>query len=311
MINYNTYELTRDAINSIIDHTQNLKYEIILIDNDSPDGSGEKLHLEFTDKIIFYQSQYNLGTSKAFNIGAKMASGKYVLWLNTDVILKENFILKLYDFMEENENCAICGGNILDFSGKPTHSIVHYTMDTKYMINSLNVFCRLYRKVFKKKLSYEYNYTGKPLSVMGIVGADMFIRKSVFEEVGFFDENIFMYCEETEFAYRVKKLTNYSIMSVPDAYIYHLEGASFNKSTVFSEKKYRLVFQGNCIYLNKHFGKEATLKYLKAAKKSYKKLEVLSALMFMKRRRLNYRGRYLIIKDYLTDFPGFMNKKVI
>ena len=90
MINYNTFDLTKDALNSIFENTKDLTYEIILVDNASPDGSGEKLKELFQDKIVYLQSGGNLGTSKAFNLGLKRASGKYILWLNTDIHFQNN-----------------------------------------------------------------------------------------------------------------------------------------------------------------------------------------------------------------------------
>ena len=99
MINYNTFDLTKDALESIFKHTEGLQYEIILIDNASPDGSGERLRDLFGEKIVYLQSGANLGTTKAFNLGLKQAKGKYILWLNTDILIKENFIKK--DFQEK------------------------------------------------------------------------------------------------------------------------------------------------------------------------------------------------------------------
>ena len=85
MINYNTFDLTKDAIESIFSQTDGIAYEIILVDNLSPDGSGERLRDLFGERIVYLQSGGNLGTSKAFNLGISRATGKYVLWLNTDI----------------------------------------------------------------------------------------------------------------------------------------------------------------------------------------------------------------------------------
>ena len=122
MINYNTFSLTKDALDSIFRETKGIDYEVILIDNASPDGSGDRLSALYGNKIVYLQSGGNLGTSKAFNIALKHASGKYVLWLNTDILLKENFIKKLFDYMESDPNCGICGGNLFNGRGEPTLS---------------------------------------------------------------------------------------------------------------------------------------------------------------------------------------------
>ena len=87
MINYNTFDLTKAAIESIFAHTEGISFEVILVDNLSPDGSGERLREIFKNKIIYLQSGGNLGTSKAFNLGLKQASGKYILWLLSNPFL--------------------------------------------------------------------------------------------------------------------------------------------------------------------------------------------------------------------------------
>ena len=252
MINYNTYDLTKDAIDSIIEQTQGIEYEIILIDNCSPDGSGEKLQALYGDKIVYIQAGGNLGTSKSFNIGLKRSTGKYVLWLNTDILLKENFIKKLFDYMESDPQCGICGGNMLDFRGRPGNSF-------RKSFENLGSMRRLYSIFFNllKKLPHrnpEYNYSKKPRRVAWVGGVDMMVRREVFDAVGGLDEVIFMYAEEMEFQYRVTKLTNYTIMSVPWAHMYHLENGSVKPI----KKKYndtweRLMLLGFPRYLYKWF----------------------------------------------------------
>lgn len=299
MINYNTFDLTKDAINSIKEYTKDISYEIILIDNLSPDGSGDKLNELFKDNIIYIQSGANLGTSKAFNIGAKKARGKYVLWINTDILIKENFIKKLFDFMEKNPSCGICGGNLVDFKGNPTHSFKRYLPNAKTIKKEKGL---LYIKNFNKnnvKKSLEYNYTGQPLEVGYITGADMMIRASLFEEVGYFNERIFMYAEETDFTFRAKK-AGYSVYSVPDAIMYHLEGASMGSKT-FSVNRFKFGNNGLCIYLNDNFGKDEVLKYLHICLKKYKKFRFIYKLLGKKDKASEYYLRINVIKEKLEE----------
>ena len=82
IINYNTFDLTKAALESIFLHTKELCYEVILVDNASPDGSGERLRELFEDRLVYIQAGGNLGTSRSFNLGLARAAGKYVLWLN-------------------------------------------------------------------------------------------------------------------------------------------------------------------------------------------------------------------------------------
>ena len=122
VVNYNTLELTKNTINSVIEKTRDLNYEIILVDNASTDGSVEFFEREYTDKVIFIKNSENLGFGRANNKGIEISKGKYVFLLNSDTLLINNAIKILFDFMEKNKDCGICGGNLYDLEMNPMHS---------------------------------------------------------------------------------------------------------------------------------------------------------------------------------------------
>lgn len=307
MINYNTLSLTRDAIDSIFAHTRDLAYEIILVDNASPDGSGEELNGIYGDKIRYIQSGGNLGTSKAFNLGLRASSGKYVLWMNTDILVKDNFIKKLFDFMEEHPSCGICGGNILDFEGNPAHSFRRRLPTAKSIKRDMSVFVKAFRLLFKKMLCDEYNYTDKPMEVGYITGADMMARRELFPAVGPFNEKIFMYAEETEFTYRVVSRTDYKVFCVPDAHMYHLEGASFNGKKAFSERRCRSVIFGTSVYINESYGSGELKKYLKIMASASRRLSFIYRLMGLKEKSKTQAANARIAKEYLSGFEQYLS----
>lgn len=302
MINYNTYELTKNALESIFRYTNDISYEVILIDNNSPDGSGEKLKSEYAEKIKFIQNSENLGTSKAFNKGLKDSTGKYVLWINTDILLFDNFIKKLFDYMEENPDCGICGGNLLDAEGKPSHSNRREMMSLKTLKNDMIITKKVFKKIFKKRFSDGYNYTNKAMEVGIILGADMFVRKSIFDEIGGLDEDIFMYCEETEFAYRVKTQTKYKIVSVPWAKMIHLEGKSFDGK--FNARRHRFGTIGTTIFIRKSYGEKDAKNYLDLLLKSYRKFYFISKIFFMKDKKDMYKTKIATVKSLMLDYPN-------
>ncbi len=306
IIHYNNFEQTKTAIDTLKQFTTDLNYEIIVIDNNSPDRSGNLIKEEYGEDIIYIQAEENLGTSKAFNRAAKKAKGKYVLWLNPDVIFVENFIKKLYDFMESHPECGVCGGNMVGKDGKPTHSFDTYKMTVKSLrsLNFLTLFA--IKKILKKALSLNYNYGKKPKKVATIVGADMFIRSEVFDKIGDFEEQIFMYAEETEFQFRLSKLTDYEIYSVPDTKLIHLEGASFAERE-FSERRFSMTMEGTFIYLKKWFGEREALRYLNAMKKDYGRLSVF-LFPFKKRRKL-YSMRKAVAEKLILKMNSEKNNK--
>lgn len=301
MINYNTFELTKDAIESIFRETDGISYEIILVDNASPDGSGERLQALFEGRILYVQAGSNLGTSKAFNLALRRAGGKYILWLNTDILFRENFIKKLFDFMEETPDCGICGGNLLDFEGSPTHSFRRALPSPKTDRRDMSICVKVFRTIFRKQLSSEYNYTGKPLDVGYITGADMMVRRAIFDDIGGFDEDIFMYAEESEFTFRMKKNTDFRVVCLPGAHMYHLEGASFSGKKTFSERRFREGCRGMYRYMTKCYGAREATRFLKRHRRAYLKFMCFCLLLFRIGKWKEYRRKRAIVKELLQD----------
>lgn len=298
IINYNTFELTKNTIENLISNTSNLDYEIIVVDNQSPDGSGEELKNYFKDSIVYIQANANLGTSKAFNMGVNKSQGKYVLWLNPDVVIYDNFIYDLFSFMENNNDCGVCGGNLLGIDKKPTHSFRTKMPTLKTISKDLNFCHRILKKVFHKSFDYEYNYKNRPIKVGYITGADMLVRKSIIDEIGAFNEEIFMYSEEVEFQYRVINKTDYSIYSVPNASLIHLEGGSFTKDKQFNDRRFRLSIIGQATYMKLSYGDEYYKKFLLLLLKKYKKIKLVYSIVLSKKRH-EYAKKIQIINELL------------
>lgn len=307
MINYNTFSLTKDALDSIFRETKGIDYEVILIDNASPDGSGDRLSAFYGNKIVYLQSGGNLGTSKAFNIALKHASGKYVLWLNTDILLKENFIKKLFDYMESDPNCGICGGNLLDYRGKPMNSCRMEFESLKSIKRDHSILFNLFKKfAFRRS---DYNYSSYPQRVAWVCGADMMVRKEVFDRIGGLDEVIFMYAEEEEFQYRMTQLTGYTVMSVPWAHMYHLEGGSVKKKKRgYNDAWERLMLLGLPRFFYKWHGEKTVRQYLKVRIKGLKKLRFLELLTLKKDRAERHKQMIALYREYLANFSAYLEQ---
>lgn len=247
IVNYNTLELTKNTIESVLEKTKGVTYEIILVDNASTDDSVEFFENNYKDKIIFIKNNENLGFGRANNKGIEIAKGKYVFLLNSDTLLINNAIKILFDYMEKTVECGICGGNLYDIDLKPTHSFLadlpYMTLKTEFD-SYLNIVSKLYRKLRKKRK--DFNYNDVPQKVGYITGADMMIRKKLLDKVGMFDNDFFMYSEEVELTYRIYK-AGYTSFSVPQAKIIHLEG----KSTIFKENKVRMMLESKYKYYYK------------------------------------------------------------
>ena len=120
IVNYNTYNLTHNCIESIIKNTCSISFEIILVDNASKDGSKEFFSKDNRIKYIYLEE--NIGFGRANNVGVEYASGNFLFFLNSDTLLVNNAIYILYQYLIENPKVAICGGNLYDVNMQLTHS---------------------------------------------------------------------------------------------------------------------------------------------------------------------------------------------
>ena len=227
IVNYNTKELILNCIQSIYEKTIGIDYEIIVVDNASVDGSQNMVMDIFKDVKLIYLKE-NIGFGRANNEGVKIATGKNILFLNSDTILLNNAIKTLSDFLNNNAKIGACGGNLYDENLKPTHSYRRIFPSVLYELNYL--LDRVPEKILFGRNS-EHNYSNKTISVAYVTGADLMIKRTVIEKIGCFLDVFFMYFEETDLCLRIKK-AGFQVFSVPEARIQHLECKSFNNETV-------------------------------------------------------------------------------
>lgn len=219
------------------------------MDNASHDGSAQMVREEFPN-IMLIESLENLGFGRANNLGAKHAKGTYLLLLNPDTILLNNAVKILFDFIDSHPKVGICGGNLFDAAKKPALS---YQMFLPSVAGELDDFLRISTIIYGKN-SY-FNHTKKPLIVKGyITGADLMIKTSLFNQLNGFDTDFFVYYEETELTFRVKK-AGYAVYSVPQAEIIHLEGQTFSgdrerKTRMFLESRKKYYQKTHCRFVS-------------------------------------------------------------
>lgn len=227
IVNYNTRQLTEECINSIFQHTQNVKFEIIVVDNASIDGS--KKYFEQDKRIKYIYSTENLGFGKANNIGHEHANGKYLFLLNSDTLLLNNAIDLFYNIAEKETNKSIgCWGTML-YDSKRNITASYGKFLSLWRDFSFMILSPIAVILTKKALSFkEYNYETCNGIVDFITGADIFMKKEVADKFGLFDPNYFLYCEETDMQ---KKYSRHKIFSkiITTPKIIHFHGGSQQK----------------------------------------------------------------------------------
>jgi GT2 family glycosyltransferase len=239
IVNYNTSVLIKKLLETIEDKTEGISYEVIVVDNNPTEQFAVDLK-DYLDRIIYLPLKENVGFGRANNEGLKIAKGRNIFFLNPDTLLVNNAIKILSDYLDENENVGVCGGNLYDLDLNPNHSCMPKLPGLFSEIN-LMLGNSLYKLLYG---SYDFNNTDNPKKVGYITGADMMVKRNILDKIGGFNPIFFMYYEETELSFRIKK-EGYDIISVPSAKIIHLESKSFTSSV----KKQKLVLQSRKKYL--------------------------------------------------------------
>ncbi len=249
IVNYQTFELTKNTVNSILEYDYPFTYEIYVVDNASSDDSLARLQDYFQDKVKFIASKDNNGFAAGNNQALRIAGGKYVLLLNSDTIVWENTLESIYAYMESHEDVGACGCRVLLESGELDKACKRSFPNVK------NSFFRLFHIPTKSK-DNDYNLDNLPddeiYEIDCLTGAFMFIRSDALDQVGLLDETFFMYGEDIDLCYRIKH-GGWKIVYYGKSRITHLKGASSKK------QKSKLIYEfyrAMYIYYRKHHADE-------------------------------------------------------
>ncbi len=213
--------------------------EIIVVDNNSSDGSSEMLHKEFP-QVICLQNSENAGFSRANNRGVAIAKGDYILILNPDTVISETTLSEMLHFSKSQSDFGAAGVQFMDGSGK-------FLPESKRNFPNLKVAGA---KLLGYSKYYYANHIQKETTakIDILTGAFMFIKRSVYQEVGGFDEDFFMYGEDIDLSYRITK-AGYHNHYVGSCKVLHFKGESTIK-----DKFYLTNFYGALsIFYKKHF----------------------------------------------------------
>jgi hypothetical protein len=248
ILSWNTKDLLKDCLHSIVDTKKNnKKYEIIVVDNGSTDQSVDWVK-QFSPekdniKLKLIENKENLGFAKGNNQAVKQAKGNYILLLNSDTIILDQAVDKTLKFMALNKNVDIAGCKLLN-KDKTIQPSVGKFPSLAY------VFKMLYLDRLLKQTGGAWSMTSpiKTQEVDWITGAFMMAKKEAFDQIGGLDENIFMYFEEVEWCYRASQADK-NIFFYPNAKIIHLGGGS---STSGKTGPILHIYQGIDYFYQKH-----------------------------------------------------------
>lgn len=236
IVNYNTCQLTLDAIRSVYNSHTSYKYEVILIDNHSTDHTVERVREEFP-QVIIIENEDNVGFSKANNQGLKIAKGRFILLLNSDTVIQPDTLDVMIKFMDTHSKIGASGCKVLlpDGSldkackrGFPTPlSSFYYAFGISKLFPNNPRF---------NQYQLSHLDPNKDYPVDSLVGAFMLVRREAIEQVGLLDEQFFMYGEDIDWCYRIKQ-AGWEIYYYPYTSIIHYKGASSRR------KPFKIIYE--------------------------------------------------------------------
>lgn len=222
IVNYNTREMTLKCLSELYENTQDLSYEVWVVDNASQDGSVEAIRERFPQVHVLANEQ-NAGFGAANNRALREARGEYLLLLNSDAFVHPGALNSLVAFMEREPNAAVVGPRLLNADGTLQHSCFRFPTPVRAWLENLWISALFTRHpALGDYRRWDHDAERK---VDFVSGACMLVRRDAYKQVGGFDETFFMYSEETDWQRRMRA-RGWDITFTPAAVVTHLGGAS-------------------------------------------------------------------------------------
>jgi GT2 family glycosyltransferase len=295
IVNYNVKYFLEQCLHTAIKAASKVSSEIIVVDNDSVDGSCQVVEEKFPE-VILIANKENLGFSKANNQAIRMAKGEYILLLNPDTVVEEDSFQKIVEFMDQTPDAGGLGVKMIDGKGRflpeskrglPTPEVAFWKMFG---------FSRLFPRS-KRFGQYHLGYldNNQVHEVDVLAGAFMLLRRETLDKVGLLDEDYFMYGEDIDLSYRITK-GGYKNYYFPGTTILHYKGESTKKGSINYVKVF---YNAMIIFAGKHFSKGNARRYA-----------ILINLAIYFRALLSLIGRFfsstkLALADAFLIFTGF------
>lgn len=240
IVSYNTKDLLLQCLSSVSEQTVETDFEIIVVDNDSKDQSVMEVSAKFPQvKVI--ANKRNLGFPKANNQGLRLMKGKYALLLNPDTVILDKALDKMVSFMEHRKRAGILGCRILNGDGSLQRAAFPPPSLWTSITSQLNLerlsagkgsryYGRHLERLFPANLTncyYDSRYktARRAFRVGWVSGACLLIRRSTVEDIGFMDENLFLFGEDADWCCRARQ-KGWGVMTLPEAQIIHFGGMS-------------------------------------------------------------------------------------
>lgn len=258
IINYRSLDYTRVCLKSLFEFLpDDQTWEVILIDNNSSDGSAEKLATEFPTKLTLIKNDSNRGFAAANNQGAEIARGQFLFFLNSDTEIKSNLLKPIRQLFDRQPELGIIAPLVLGPDGKLQFGACGRRQTLK------NVIFQKTKTNWRQESRADYYLSD------WVSGAALVIRHDLFNKLDGWDENFFLYLEDSDLCFRVQK-AGFEIGLCPAANLVHYGG----KSPATNHARRRHYYRSQSYFFKKHYGPAAAF-ILKLIRWPYKTLVLL------------------------------------
>jgi len=249
IINYRTPQLIINCLNSIYAHTSAIEFEIIIVDNDAPNGGGNLIQDAYPE-ITFVDMGYNAGFGRANNKGMSVAKGDYFLLLNADTLLIDNVIKRCFDRLSVKRDIIACGALQYYANGTPMpfYKSFNEFRKTFFILPPSGALNKVIQNLYPEP---KYD---DPDQYDWLVGAFIFVRRKGFESTGGFSDDFFMYGEDVEWSGRLGKLGK--LCYFEDCTFIHLENENpFRRTNISWINRFSTQMQvSNLLWVRKQYG---------------------------------------------------------
>jgi len=251
IVNRNTREKLLRCLDSIASNAG--ESEVVVVDNDSTDGSADAVKDKFPGVTII-QGKENVGYARGSMMGFRATSGRYILFLNSDTMVPPGALAYLAAFLEESPKAAACAPRLEGPDGKVQPFAFGRDPTIGYLLARACARLRLRAPL------HDWG-TNEVLSVDWVSGACLFVRRSAFEQVGGFDERMFLYFEDNDLCFRLRR-AGWEILYNPRVKVTHIGGAS----ACGDELRRKYYYEGLLYFYSKHYSavKRTALKFMLA-----------------------------------------------
>lgn len=252
VLSYNTRELLRKCIKSIYDTTKRISFEVICIDDNSFDNSADMIEKEFP-QVTLIRNKTNLVYSKSNNIGMRISKGRYVVLLNSDVLILKDVFDEMVQFMDTRPEAGVASCKLINPDGSIQYCVRRLPNLTTAFFQSIgwhNLFpnSKITNKYYQKQLDYDTVFKADSIGTTCFM-----IRRELLNTVGYLDEQFPLFFTDLDYNKRIRDM-GYDIYYIPHIKIIHYGGQSINQQTYK-----QLIEQHKGIYrfYKKHYSHES------------------------------------------------------